>query len=59
MKLEMSQNVFLTGLHFLIGNLLCHPFTSLSLWRSDFLSSSLTTDGNTVPKCLAAALLGK
>lgn len=55
MKLEMSQNVFLTGLHFLIGNL-CLPFTLLSLWHHDFSSSSSATDGNIVPKCLTAAL---
>lgn len=51
----MSQNVFLTGLHFLIGNL-CLPFTLLSLRHHDFSSSSSTTDGNIVPKCLTAAL---
>lgn len=51
----MSQNVFLTGLHFLIGNLYL-PFTLLSLQHHDFSSSSSLTDRNIVPKCLTAAL---
>lgn len=50
---------FLTGLHFLIGNLFCLAFTLLSLWHYDFVSGSLAMDRHQDPECLTAAFFRK